>query len=331
MARAAKRYRKLAKAGGLFAYYALWQGPDHLLSAETAMASENYRRFYYREIQAIIVQKTGMYHVYSFLFGLPAVLALMVGTLGDTTPLPWLIFSALAGLMAVINLLRGPTCVCHIRTAVQNVRVRALVRMRRLGKVLDQVTPLITDAQANLPAAPATSSPSVVAPRTTSPVPDRATAPTLPASLKRPISTRPHQILFGGLLIQALLVGGDFFVRNLFYGLFSTLSVTGVMIMTVVALARQADSGINATAKRITWAALFLLCLEVAAGYVVSIWAYATHPELLNDQWALYKYLIMLSPLDHPWLMGFSLSIMIIALTLGMGADQSAAASPTSG
>jgi hypothetical protein len=46
MARAAKRYRKLAKTGGLFAYYSLWQGADHLISVGTTMASEDYRRFY---------------------------------------------------------------------------------------------------------------------------------------------------------------------------------------------------------------------------------------------------------------------------------------------
>ena len=91
------------------------------------------------------------------------------------------------------------------------------------------------------------------------------------------------------------------------------------MITTVMALARQADSGINATAKRITWAALVLMCLEVAAGYGASIWAYATQPELLSNEWKLFKYLLMLSPQDHPAMMAFSLAVMVAALVLGLG------------
>lgn len=318
MARKAKRYRKLAKTGGLFAYYSLWQGPDHLLSAETAMASEDYRRFYFHEIQAIIVQKTGMQHVYSLLFGLPGVLALMVATLGDTTPQPWLIFSFLAGLLLAINLFRGPTCVCHIRTAVQNVRIRALVRMRRLNKVLDQVQPLIAEAQANLPRlAPGDTAPAGASHMTRPPERGAGSAPTMPVT--DAVSTRLHRILFGALVIQALLAGIEFYVSNLVYGIFATLFVMGVMILTVVALARQADSGINAAAKRFTWAALALVCLEVAAGYATSIWSYATHPELLENHWDLYEHLILLSPRDHVWLTGLSLTIIVAALGLGLG------------
>ncbi|MDJ0721800.1 MAG: hypothetical protein QNJ04_09225 [Desulfobacterales bacterium] len=318
MARTATRYRKLAKTGGLFAYYSLWQGPDHLLIAETAMASEDYRRFYFHEIQAIIVQKTGMQHVYSFLFGLPGVLALMVGTLGDTTPQPWLIFSFLAGLFLAINLFRGPTCVCHIRTAVQNVKIRPLVRMRRLNKVLDRVQPLIVEAQANLPSAtPGLSVPAGASRLTRAPERGAGSASTMPVT--DAVSTRLHRILFGALVIQALLAGIEFYVSNLVYGIFATLFVMGVMILTVVALARQTDSGINAAAKRFTWAALALVCLEVAAGYAASIWSYATHPELLENHWGLYEHLILLSPRDHVWLMGLSLTIIVAALGLGLG------------
>ncbi len=319
MARGANRYRKLAKCGGLFAVYSLWQGPDHMLSAETVMATESYRRFYFREIQAISVQKTGMYHVYSFIFGLPGALALMMGTMGNTWPQPCLVFSAMAGLLVSINLLRGPTCVCHIRTAVQNVKIRALVRMRRLDKILAQVKPLIAEAQAHLPTDTYSPAALKAVPPTTPAAPDRRVASAEPSPATGPVATRLHQILFGALVIQALLAGVDFLVSNLLYGIFETLFATGVMIVTVVALARQADSGINATAKRFTWATLALVCFELAVGYAASIWIYATHPELLENQWALYKHLIMLSPHDHFWLKVLNLTIIGSSLVLGLG------------
>ena len=90
MAQNKKRYRKLAKKGGLFAYYSIWQGADHLITAETTMASEEYRRFYYRDIQAIVIRKTAWHHVFSLLSGLPAVLFMILGVWGDGLAYAWL-------------------------------------------------------------------------------------------------------------------------------------------------------------------------------------------------------------------------------------------------
>ncbi|MBL0714820.1 MAG: hypothetical protein JJV98_14085 [Desulfosarcina sp.] len=318
MAREKRRYRKLSKTGGLFAYYSFWQGPDHLLSAETAMAGEDYRRFYYRDIQAIIIQKTGLHHVYSFLFGLPCILALIVGTLGDTMPHLWLIFSALTGLMLAINLYRGSTCVCHIRTAVQNVKIKALVRMRRMNRVLDQIAPLIADAQGHLPPAPSTP-----------PLPKDASVALHTAVTTKAVPTSPatdnsassgiYRALFGGLVIQALVTGIDFYARNIFFGLSASLLALGVMILTFVALARQVDSDLPPATKRFTWAGLAFVCLQIVSGYAVSLWVCTRHPELMTDQWALFKHLAMLSPHDHPALMGLNLFTLGATLTLGLG------------
>ena len=36
-------------------YASLWQGKDHLLSIDSSGYTEEYKRFYYRDIQAIII------------------------------------------------------------------------------------------------------------------------------------------------------------------------------------------------------------------------------------------------------------------------------------
>ncbi len=317
MAQNKKRYRKLAKKGGLFAYYSIWQGADHLITAETTMASEEYRRFYYGDIQAIVIRKTAWHHVFSLLSGLPAVLFMILGLWGDGLAYAWLALAVWTGAMLGINLWRGPTCVCHVRTAVQNERVRALVRLRRVHRVLDQITPLIAQAQGHLPTGPSPAG------ATVSPAPQRGHEDP-PAARAReaastPVSPRLHQALFGGYVIQALLAGIGFNVNGLIFGLLESLFVIGVMILTFVALARQAASDISPAAKHFTWAGLGFVCLQIASGYIMGFWSFTRHPELIGDQWALFKHLVMLSPHDHPMLMGLQLFTLVAALILGAG------------
>ena len=68
MPRAPKEYRRLPGRGTLLdgdKWYAtsralctVWMGSDHLLLVSRAGYTENYKRFYFRDIQAIIIRKT---------------------------------------------------------------------------------------------------------------------------------------------------------------------------------------------------------------------------------------------------------------------------------
>ncbi len=53
----------------------------------------------------------------------------------------------------LVNLLRGPTCVCQIRTAVQTERLPTLKRLRTARKVIARLKPMIEQTQS--PLAPA--------------------------------------------------------------------------------------------------------------------------------------------------------------------------------
>ena len=54
-----KIYRRLpGRKKGIIGIYTLWQGPDHLLTIDSKRFSEDYKRFYYKDIQAIITRKT---------------------------------------------------------------------------------------------------------------------------------------------------------------------------------------------------------------------------------------------------------------------------------
>jgi hypothetical protein len=130
----------------------LWLGGDHLLSVEWDGYREYYKRFRYSDIQAFIIRRTSEGLVWSVVAGWCAAIfglcAYASSSLGALT-----FFWTLTGifvLMLIYNLLSGPTCVSHLRTAVQTEQMPSLHRLRHAQKALELLRPSIVAAQGAL-------------------------------------------------------------------------------------------------------------------------------------------------------------------------------------
>jgi hypothetical protein len=165
MATQPKTFQRLpGRASSVAEYYRVYALPDHILSVTASGFSENYRRFYYRDIQAIIVRQTDAGRtaniILGILVGLTALIWLGPILNPDSQNLGFILFCAIANglflLPLVINILLGPTCHCYIKTAVQTDRLYAVGRLRTAQKFLDRIRPRIMEAQ-SVPAATKTS------------------------------------------------------------------------------------------------------------------------------------------------------------------------------
>ena len=136
----------------------LWLGPDHLLSVESDNFRENYKRFYFRDIQAILVQKTDRFRTWNIILGmiiagaLVFILALFPKGEGWTSDTIGFVcfFGFILGLFVlilVLHLISGPTCKTFLRTAVQIEEFPSLCRIKTTRRVLGQIRPLIVAAQ----------------------------------------------------------------------------------------------------------------------------------------------------------------------------------------
>src|ERR1700684_1248315 len=57
-------YRKLpGSRRGFFQKSSVWAGPDHLLLVRGSRFRDEYKRFYYRDVQAIAVARTPRFHI----------------------------------------------------------------------------------------------------------------------------------------------------------------------------------------------------------------------------------------------------------------------------
>lgn len=149
MAEASISYKKLEGTGsGAFDYTKLYAGPDHLLQVTSTGYNESYRRFYFRDIQSIRVRKSGGGKTINGVLVSLAVIALGIGlSMDGLAVVGWCIPGAIFLLILAINMVRGPTCLCQIQTAVQVRKLPSIKRLRQASKFRDQLRPHIEAAQ----------------------------------------------------------------------------------------------------------------------------------------------------------------------------------------
>jgi hypothetical protein len=140
----------------------LWLGKDHLLCVDTSGFTETYKRFYFRDIQAVILMASKRRAIWNWVFGSPTAIFLVLllgslpytGSTGSNSNLGEIVFFAfLTSVFAVallINNILGPSCTCHLRTAVQMEELPSLNRLRGARKVLNRIRPFMVAAQGEL-------------------------------------------------------------------------------------------------------------------------------------------------------------------------------------
>jgi hypothetical protein len=153
-------YRRLTRARprSAFAVFtsgrtSLWLGKDHLLCIDSNGYTESYKRFYFRDIQAIMVRKTVRWKYYSLVLGVLAGLFALFALLGRSEVVALAVLGSIAGLFALALLLTlagGATCVCHLRTAVHTEELPSLDRLRKARRTLERLRPLIAAAQGRI-------------------------------------------------------------------------------------------------------------------------------------------------------------------------------------
>jgi hypothetical protein len=117
----------------------LWLSSDHILAVDSHRFTEEYKRYYFKDIQAIIV--TQMSAAASRTIDLVVLLVVVV--------LAWRLYIT-AGIILfgyLIHKALGPKCACHLITAVSRDKLSSLNRVRTAQKALRIIQPLVEQAQ----------------------------------------------------------------------------------------------------------------------------------------------------------------------------------------
>ncbi|UCD80444.1 MAG: hypothetical protein JSW26_03165, partial [Desulfobacterales bacterium] len=272
MAKKVKEYRKLPglKKGFLIGKHTLWQGKDHLLHIFSRFGSEDYKRFYFSDIQAIITRKTVVGKIQNTVLCCFILMFLLPAFYFDEG---WSIFyavvSGIMSLFLLINLYKGPTCDTKLLTAVQTEKLHSLNRLKTACRVMDRLQPYIQSAQGTLKVADLNKIPVRPADRNTL-YGHGAKAGSLEAAAGFE-KGRIHMILFGLLLFDGGLAAAEFFTTHVVPTVLGSIASLCIGIFVIIALVKQHNSNLSGSLRAITWTCLGLVCITFALGYVVGI------------------------------------------------------------
>src|SRR3954469_1241984 len=126
----------------------LYRAPDHLLLIASNGFTESYKRFYFRDIQAITIQKTHIGKIWNAVWGSFASIFLFSALgLGGAAGIVMGCIAAIFALALLASFLMGPSCACYLRTAVQTERFTPVTRVSAARKLLARIRPFIEQLQ----------------------------------------------------------------------------------------------------------------------------------------------------------------------------------------
>jgi hypothetical protein len=152
-----KEYQRLPGKGrrkkSIIGFSRLYLGKDHLLGVYNAAYTEDYRRFYFKDIQAIVVAANSRRERLAAIYcGTALFLLLIAFWKGGNWSTFFMILAVLFLVNVAINWHRGPTCTCRLYTAASREDLPSLGRIKNANEVIEILRPLIAESQGRLTA-----------------------------------------------------------------------------------------------------------------------------------------------------------------------------------
>jgi len=319
---AERDYQRLTRARtrrtGMRAAFAtrssLWLGTDHLLCVDSTGYSETYRRFYFRDIQTITLIASKRRATWNWVLGVAMGFCLIWCAnyffrsadfqLGDSIFVSGVV-SAFA-LPLLINNLLGPTCVCHVRTAVQVEELPSLCRVRRTRKVLDRLRPLIVAAQGQL--TPEEIERKLAEPLSEPPVIVRNSASQM-AKPPQPYQGPFHHALCWLLIADLPLTALALAMKPGAMDTISVIQFALTVVFAIVCLAKQHDTDLSPELRRLPWLVLGISAVFLFAGIIYAGIYSATHSGAGRDE---------LAPQNNPVMLVMAAASTCVSLVLGV-------------
>ena len=281
----------------------LWLGDDHLLQVESAGGyTESYKRFYFRDIQAVCIQKTGHWLAGNLVFGfLTGIFLLwMLPIKNEPGVITLGIIAGCFAFFLIVNLARGATCVCYLKTAVHLEELPSLRRYRNAKKVLARLQPFIETAQGSL-------MPETLATQYDTLLTGANAMSATPGQFVRladpelqPYHSNMHQVLFIALLAEAAADLLNIFLPGMPVILLNMIIGGVLAIAVIIALIKQHKTDLKPAVRVVTWIAAGYVALGYFTSYLIMM-IFASEERLDGTQWGYLKGLAELKPFETSW------------------------------
>ena len=297
----------------------LWLGPDHLLAVKSRWVTENYKRFYYRDIQAIIIRGIEHWKTISIILGSISTVFFLLMLVQDGG---WAIFfGVIFGLFLIVflyYLIWGANCESYIKTAVQIERLPAIYRLRTSSRAMNILLPWIDDAQGRL------NRETIMENRERSLKEPRKTRAPVAFIEATPLDAEKgffHTLLFILLFLYGIENIVDMFYNHIFFSIIGTIFSLSICAAAIIALVRQHNSRLPGGIKKTTWLSIGYIFIDFSLSYILMfVVAFTTMMEgqHVNTQWDMIKMASEISPFENPLFLAIYIFSASGALVLGV-------------
>lgn len=265
--------------------YRLWMAPDHLLFLTINHYSETSKRFYFRDIQALVISNNNKGRNSSIAIGIITIIFGIISLTFLKSEIPelatvTLVCGSMTLIGLVINFIYGKTCTVRLHTAVQVEELPSLRFLRTTIKVVGMLKPMIEAAQGRL-------TPEEIDAYSPESVEIQLSTHANPVGIVPPKTgyTGPithengkiHMALFWALLVKAISSSIGVFYQHSFKYSMDWILVIAILVLAAIALRNQRNSDLPETLKAITWVGLGSTIVFLLIGLFYSImlkWQY---------------------------------------------------------
>jgi len=256
------QYRKLPGRSGIFVRHSLWMGADHLLSVRRNPFSESYRRFYFADIQAIVVTELPDLLAFSGYTAAVLVMVTAVALLYTGHP-AWGIFCALLSLLSFFLGWRSANCACYLQTSISSETLPSLRRQADAAEAVTQLKTEIERTQGSVSAEVLEASPTDT----------RAGRPSTPKPALRHCTGQVHWIAFSLMLVRGALSAISLkSVASIPLGIVAAVVGTTILLLLILAAIQQRNSDLALGVRRLVYVTLAFYIASGLTSFAVSIY-----------------------------------------------------------
>jgi hypothetical protein len=255
-------YRRLPGRAGLIIRSSLWMQPDHVLRLRRHAFSEEYRRYYFADIQAIVLTElpaTGSYYGYA----IAAALILGAGALASALDFVSAGFLTVIGLLVFLIAVRRRNCACYLKTRVSTEELPSLRRLSTARKAVAILKAEIQRAQGEL------TQETLVAQHAVLGATPAATKPETPH-----YNGVVHWILFGLVLLRGILAA-IVLADKLYawqFSMFGSLVSAGVLLLALIGAVKQHRTDMARGVRWLVYSVLSWYALSAVGIFSISLY-----------------------------------------------------------
>jgi len=318
-----KTYRKLAGSGfSASLRHSLWLGSDHLLWVESAVFQEQYKRFYFQDIEAVVLERTGRRTVWTLILGICLLPFIAVALFADETAYFSISMMAFLAILLAIQWLKGPGCRVYLQTAVQRCRFSNLVRMSKALKVMDQIRTSTEAVQGPLAKQGMEENRFSHMPTGTDTGDAKKKEANRPKSHdveERPTIGIPlHGFLYGLLFLFGLARGLQVWLKSLPLAVADMAVLACTLVLAIILLARMGGRQKGSLLSLSAWLALGFSVIHGLAAYGIFIAATMRSVKSAYNNWTIIKNFFLLQVESHPAIAAVAVFVALVSTAIGI-------------